>query len=382
MTQKKVSYNFNILKEYLMFFDENVENIAEIIAGKRKRKEEIIEGLKKGETEFSVLEKIARHFKINVYNFFSTTFKENKLLVEFKTKNPNIPLSINSYHILRSYQNLREDIACLDENNNAQSEKVYSTEDLPEEISGIYRKKFSYDVFLKEKNRTGKDIFNFLREKIEEEGIYVFKNNKTDKGHRAGLEKNVCGCIFLDGGFPPLILINCEYPTIPQIATLLHEFAHYLIGTAEIEVLENFEKNKIEKWCNKFVYHFLMTKETEKKESFFYDKKNLDLDLDYLSDTYFISKRSLMVRFRELQIIDTTEYKNFLNKPYKEQEIAKNENNTKKSKGGNWHFTKKERTSTKFLEVLSENYYEKKISQSEFAKYIGVKYDKVRSYLQ
>ena len=378
----KIKFKKEILNKYLEFFDYSPDQIVEEISTnktKNKKKEEMKENLKKGEVEFQVLKKISEKFKINVYNFFLSDFNENNFLVDFKKKNRDIPFSVDTQYILRSYQNLREDIACLDEEYENRGKVVVSKNQSPENVAKEYRKKFGVDGFLK-KGVSEDKVFKFLREKIEEEGVYVFKNNKGDKGSSKGLEENLYGCIFLDGDLPPLILINSDYPKISQIATLLHEFGHYLLGESEIEVWGNFEKNKTERWCNKFAYHFMITDEIEEKELFNKsNKENLKSNLNYLSDTYFISKMSLMIRFKELGIVNHDEYQKFLSKPYKKKK--KSGTNDSGESGGNFHATKKERTSNKFLEVLSENFSSQKISQSEVSKYLGVKYDKVNKYL-
>ncbi|MDD9868061.1 MAG: ImmA/IrrE family metallo-endopeptidase, partial [Candidatus Campbellbacteria bacterium] len=245
-------------------------------------------------------------------------------------------------------------------------------------IAKLYREKFDFNNFLEEEANTADKVFKFLREKIEGEGVYVFKNNKNDKGGRAGLDDNLYGCIFLDRGLPPLILLNSDYPEVSQISTLLHEFAHYLLGEQEIEISENREKTRIEKWCNRFAYHFMISEEIEKGKNF--NKQNLKA----LSEKHFISKMSLMIRFKDLEIVSERELRDFLNRSYKNQDAPAKDKNNKNDKGGvsgNYHTTKKERTSKKFLGVLSENFYSKKISKSEFSKYLGVKYNKVDKYL-
>lgn len=382
---KKVKFEKKILDEYLKFFNYSLDGLINKISTektKKEKKKKIEEDLKKGEVEFQVLKKISKELKINVYNFFLKEFKENNFLTDFKRKNQKISFSIDTYRILRNYQNLREDIACLDEEYENSKREIVNKNEEPREIAKKYRKKFGFDDFLKKEVVDADKIFKFLREKIEGEGVYVFKNNKGDEGEKSGLEENLYGCIFMDGDLPPLILINSEYPKISQIATLLHEFGHYLLGEPGIEISENFEKNKVEKWCNRFAYSFMIPEDVETKEGF--EKGNKDnLDLNHLSKKYFVSKRSMMIRFKELGIVNEDKYRKFFSTPYKKQEIAdgKSVKSRSKSAGGNYHATKKERMSKKFLEVVSENFTSDKISKSEASKYLGVRYDKVDKYL-
>ena len=382
---KKIKFNQHILKEYIEYF--NIPSLADLIdtittsKTKETKKTQLKKDLANGEVEVTILKKIAKELKINIYNFFSNEFSENRFLVDFKRKNKQ-PLNKDTLYILRYYQNLREDIECLAEKGIKKTH--FKTADEVRAISQQFREKFKFAEFLKTSPQKPKpaDVFKFLREKIEEEGIYVFKNNKGDKEQGNGLDKNLYGCIFLDGNKPPLILINSDYPILSQTSTLLHEFAHYLLGESEIELQENINKNKTEKWCNEFAYHFLLDKETEKKENFSLENKaTLIKNIRRLSQTYFISKMSLMIRFKNLGIIQEKELQDFISKPYQEQEEVTKEQSHHTTGGGNYHNTKRERISKRFLAVLSENYSQKKISRSEFSKYAGIKYQAVGEYL-
>ena len=374
MKKEKSKFNKDNLSKYLDFFNLSLNEVVDKITTektKEKTKQEIKKDLEKGKIEIRFLNKISQFFKIDICNFFFSKFTENPFIVEFKNKNSNIPLSIDDKYILRYYQNIREDIAIFDDNKFQKPQNTIHDDFI--KIAIQYRNKFGLEPFLKTK-KTKEEVFKFLREKIEEEGIYVFKNNKGDKGQKNGLSPNLQGCIFLDNEFPPLILINSDYPKRAQISTLLHEFAHYLLGKSEIEVQENFDKNKIEKWCNRFSYHFMITKEIEKKEEFNHQ------NLNRLSETYFVSKASFMIRFKELNMINEETYSNFFNKDFFSFNKEKN-HIQKKATGGDYHITKKERLSKKFLGLLSVSFIEGKISQSEFAKYVGIKDQRVKEYI-
>lgn len=336
---------------------------------KIEKKQEIASALEQGEIELPYLNKIAKFFKIDICNLFFSEFRENPFLIDFKNKNPSIPLSIDDKHILRYYQNIREDISIFDYNKFHQPKNTIK-DDFRRAVKE-YKNQFRLNQFLKKK-KTEEETFNFLREKIEEEGIYVFKNNKGDKGQKKGLGKDLQGCIFLDNEFPPLILINSDYPKTAQISTLLHEFAHYLLGIAEIEKEQNFGKNKVEKWCNRFAYHFMVPQDAEQKEDFKLE------NINQLSKKYFVSKASFMIRFRELNLVNQREYTDFFNKSFS---CEVKENTVKKQTGGNYHNTKKERLSKKFLALLSNSLMEGRISRSDFAKYVGIKDQQVQGYV-
>ena len=369
-----VKFNKEILIEYLNHFNFfHLDDILYLFNEKKQNKIKL--ELEKGETDIKNLEKISNELKINVYRLFFREFSEEKIFIEFKKQNKNISLEKKTQATLRKYQNIRKDIQALEDKEH-HLEKKYTIKDNPQEIAAIYREKFCFDSFLKEGRKKNDDVFKYIREKIEEEGIYIFKNNINEKGGDY-LEENLSACIFLDGNLAPLILLNSSYDEISQIGNLLHEFAHFLLGISEIEVEENYNKTRVEQWCNKFAYYFFITDEIEKKEKF--TKENYtNLDINYLKFKYFVSKKSLMTRFRILDIVSQKEYYDFINKNYKER---KPETNKTRGKGGNFHNTKKERTSSKYIELIADNYYSNKISQCEAEKYLGLKINRLNNYL-
>lgn len=380
MTTEPINFNKENLLKYLAFFDLDLDEIVKQITTektKEEKKEKIKQSLNNGKIEINFLNKIANFLKIDICQLFFKEFKETPLVLKFKNKNSQIPLTINDNHILRYYQNIREDIAIFD--NSTFSNFKNKIEDNVIEVAKEYRNQFQLEGFIQKKKRSENEVFNFLRQKIEEHEIYVFKNNKGDRGQKKGLSKNLQGCIFLDNEFPTLILINNDYPQTAQISTLLHEYAHYLLGIPEIEATENFNKTEIEKWCNRFAYHLMMPIEKEDQEI---KENSFNLNrIDLLSQKYFISKASFVVRFKELKIITQKDYSNFF-----QQYSNFDETPTKKEKkingGGNFHNTKKERMSKKFLSLISNSLLEGKINRGEFAKYIGIKDQKVKEYLQ
>ncbi len=382
-----VEFNAGTLRFYLNFFDKTIDWLVnEITTEKTKpeKKRAIAENLSRGKIDFRDLKKAADKLKINVYTLYFENFKEPKLPVAYKRKNPNTPLSIDTYSTIQKYQELREDIACLeDDEDKENSTPRVTTDNDPREIALKYRNQFDYGAFISERSRQPEEIFKFLREKIEDTGVYVFKTHKGSQGGEIletldGERTFIAGCTFINDDLPPLILINSSYTPISQIATLLHEFAHYILGVPEIEVEANFPRDEVEKWCHRFAYGFLIPSHIEVQKQFTKANKNvlMEENLNDLSEEYFVSKMSLMIRLKELDIVSEEEFYNFVNRYNPTRNKPTNE-----SSGGSYHTTKKERYSKKFVDAVAENFYSSKISRSEAAKYLGISYHSVSEYI-
>ncbi|MDD9868060.1 MAG: hypothetical protein OXU73_01890, partial [Candidatus Campbellbacteria bacterium] len=135
---KKVKFEKEILSKYLDFFNYTLDRIINEISTdktKSEKKESIKLDLRNGEVEFRILKKISKQFKINVYNFFISEFGVNDFILDFKTKNRNHPLSIDTHYILNYYQNLREDIAYLSETSEKVKRRRVNVNESPKKIA-------------------------------------------------------------------------------------------------------------------------------------------------------------------------------------------------------------------------------------------------------
>ncbi len=329
----------------------NNEYLANIIKGKISPK-------------YNDLKKIDSFLKRGVPYYFLTNPPKDRTFVKFRNKYPNFKLSPSLEIKLRKYELLREDIKDLCNLENISFERatpIYTLNNNPIEVAHKFRNLFNFDDIDIE-NLESKDIFKIIREKIEDNLVFVFKDDL----------ENLRGCIFIGNNLPALILVNSTDDKNGEIFTLLHEFAHFLLNDEELDIdMPKFETDPtVEKWCNSFSYHFMMKDEDESEEKFL--GKNIDelLDLsylNYLSDRYKISKLAFVYRFYLLNLISSDDYNNYKKRfPYKQK-------NTSKKGGGNYYLTLKTRLSNKFTSLVYRNYITGNISTYEAFNYLQVK---------
>jgi Zn-dependent peptidase ImmA (M78 family) len=219
---------------------------------------------------------------------------------------------------------------------------------------------------------------------IEDYNIFVFEFIET---------WNQKEFVNFDGFFlePNIIAIKKQDYPKREIFTLLHEFAHYLLNSEEIdEITENQDNtlNKKERWCYDFAYFFLAGKNNDKinylgfanKENEFHKSTILDI-----SENSLISTASLYTRLKILNKITDKDYKKIMeeiNKNSNERRLReKKENKNQRQKlkelGKSNGFAIKPIQSNLFKEIVKLNYFQGTINQNSLCNYLKIKPDKI-----
>lgn len=294
-------------------FDEIVKGSKRKFADKSKKKPfntdyliKLING--EEQIEISLLINLDENlFKRGIPFYFLNFIPQEKMTLNFRRNSDKLPPKDRL--VLRNYQNLRYDLKELMENmSTPQSRKIkiYSQDEDPKIVAAEISKKFGFDKLDLSKEKID-NIFNYLREKIEGEGLFIFKTDAQSIDRNLKLS----GCIFLEGNLPSLILIKNQNPK-RNVFTLLHEFAHYLINEGEDVTSEHENDPKdAEWWCNTFASYFVLPEDKTKE---FLNKSKDELigekyeNLTYLSEKYKLSKLALMWRFYLMDIITYSDF--------------------------------------------------------------------------
>lgn len=206
------------------------------------------------------------------------------------------------------------------------------------------------------------EAFKNWREQLEENGVFVFKDAFKDEGFS--------GFCLYDEEFP-LIYINNSKPDTRQIFTLFHELAHILFKTGGVDTrlddyINYLEGNdrKIEIICNRFAGSFLVPDLDFEKQITGITIN--DATLQELADQYKVSREVILRKFLDRNIIDQKYYSE---KTQKWAESAKQ----KKGAGGDYYRNMGIYLSQKYIELAFSHFYQKRISDSQLADYLGVK---------
>ena len=340
----------------------STENIQKIIIGEKK-------------PTFRQLQEFSIIFKRPIAAF---------LLSEPRTEKPKpkdyrmIPDKINKFdkktiYVLRKSRRLQELTKELSININyetkTKSEKI-SINDNPEVIGEKFREIFNLTEERQRKFKTPYELFHYIRDILEDRNIYVFQFSMPVEDAR--------GFVFADD-IPNIIVVNTKDSIEARLFSLMHEFAHILLGESVIDLpdITAIIKNDIENWCNNFSASFLLPKIVA-NPLFNKNKKNLTQKetLNYLSRKYKVSKAMLLVSMKKLNFISKEDYENILNrfKPDLKKERIKG--------GGGVPSDKKilSEVGNKFISLVTNNYDKKFITYTDALNYLSVKsknFDKV-----
>ncbi len=319
---------------------------------------EIIDG--KRNPNLSDLKKIDSFLKRGIPFYFISFIPDEDVLAEFR-KEKGISFPPETEIKLRNFNELREELKILLAEHGLKIEReidVFNIDDDPLVVSEYMRKILEYKP-VDWSDKSSKDVFNYLREKIEEIGPFVFKDE---------LVKGMRGCVFLSGNLPPLILIKSSDDKNGEIFTLLHEFAHYLLRNEDILFIEE-EDTRTERWCNEVTASFLMNINEEEREEILPGNRDDLLKKDRImdiSDRYKLSKNAIMLKYLHRNIISEETYGKFL-----DAFMKKNGKGTNGS--GNYHYTNRDRLSRKFMSLVYNSYREGRISLHDTMEYFRIK---------
>ncbi|MBU0980577.1 MAG: ImmA/IrrE family metallo-endopeptidase [Nanoarchaeota archaeon] len=246
--------------------------------------------------------------------------------------------------------------------------------DNPEDEATKYRQLFNLTEERQKKFKTPYEFLNYLRDILENFNIYLFQFSMPVEDAR--------GFVFSDGE-PNVIVINTKDSIEARIFSLMHEFAHILLGQSVIDLpdVTTTQKDDVEKWCNIFSSAFLLPKAIAKKE-FDENKDTLTQKstLKKMSNRYKVSKAMLLLNMFKLQYIQKDDYDAILGK-YKELSKVKKQ---KEKKGGGIPSEIRclSEVGNKFVSLVANNYDRKHITYTDALSYLSIKsrnFDKVLS---
>ncbi len=343
----------------------NTENIQKIIAGKKK-------------PTFKQLQELSIIFKRPIAAFLLSKPKiEKPKPKDYRMLQDKIDkFDKKTIFVLRKSRRLQELTKELSRNISyeikAKSEQV-SINDNPEKVGEKYREIFNLTEEKQRKFKTSYELFHYIRDILEDRNIYVFQFSMPIEDAR--------GFVFADD-IPNIIVVNTKDSIEARLFSLMHEFAHILLGESVIDLpdITTVIKNDIENWCNNFSASFLFPKIVA-NQLFNKNKENLTQKetLNYLSRKYKVSKAMLLVSMKKLNFISKEDYENILNrfKPDLKKEKIKG------TKGGGGVPSDKKILSevgNKFISLVTNNYDKKFITYTDALNYLSVKsknFDKV-----
>jgi len=254
-------------------------------------------------------------------------------------------------------------------------EKAKLSDD-PEKTALKYREQFNLTEEKQRKFRTPYELFNYLRDFLEDMNIYLFQFSMPIEDAR--------GFVFVDES-PITVVVNTKDNIEARIFSLMHEFAHILLGESVIDLPDATYtyKDNFEKWCNEFASAFLLPKDIA-NTTFNSNKSNLTQKetLKTLSNRYKVSKAMLLLNMLKLNYIEKKDYDAILARFEKEIKPVKEKDEKVVGGGISSEVRCLSEVGNKFVSLIANNYDRDYITYTDALNYLSIKsksFDKVLS---
>ena len=372
----KVDVNPNIFKWLRTSSGWSVEDVSKRL----KTSVDVVEAIERGEWQPTLrqLKELSKSYKRPLATFLlSEPLDELPLPKDYRMlPDKKDVFDKKTIYAIRKARNLQEIGGELLRNmNNSFTTQInqVTLSKKPTDLGLYYRKYFNLNVELQRKFKSSYAFFNYLRDTFENINILIFQFPMPVEDAR--------GFVLTDQN-PNVIVVNSKDSIEARIFTLLHEFAHILLGETVIDlpILSFSKKNEIEYWCNQFAASFLLP--TQLADTIFTTEKSLTntRTLNRFSRKYKLSKAMLLYTMYKQDFISKNEFEETLER-YKPSESVKKVVTKNKKSGGIPQDRKCiSEMGNKFVSIVANNYDRNFITYTDALNFLSVKsrnFDKV-----
>lgn len=385
-----------------MFVEHNISRINYLLKLFKLSKNELLNTISIGrvnpivesevfstEIKLSILKKIDKIFDRGIEYYLNplTPSISKSASIFFRKDDFKTELNIEAKKIVTQFEELNNYISAISKLSKIKIKRtlpVYSVNDDPELVAKEIRSKLYPEIFKVKQ----KEFLKSLISKFAENNVLVFEFVK----HPAKTaEANING-FFIK---PNVIVLKRQQKSFRrEIFTLIHELGHYLLNEEEIEEVNvtfnsDSELSKVENWCNKFAYSFLINESNVLIDSI----KSVNATNDYYHDLIneistktHLSVISLYTRLLYQGKLSKSNYqkiKNDLDEEYKKKLEKEQILKEQKRASGEPSFAlpSKPINSPIYVNVLQSALIDGTINEYDFCKRLNIKSEKVSNYL-
>lgn len=317
------------------------------------------------------LRNLSKLYKRPLASFFLSEPKEEKPLPKDYRFLPNRANVFDKKTILairrsRRLQGLGKELSLNIRYETVTTAKKAALNDNPELVAAEYRRLFALDFEKQRKFQDSYKLFTYLRDVLEDSNVLVFQFSMPIEDARG---------FALADDLPSIIVINSKDSIEARLFTLMHEFAHILLGETVIDIPDESLANRdnIERWCNGFAASFLLPKQSVEELFKEYHSRLTETEtLNTLSRKYKVSKAVLLVKMMELDYISRQEFDKVLAR-YVPKESKKKTDEKKKKIGVTSDQRCLSEVGNKFVSLVANNFDKDFITYSDALSYLSIK---------
>ena len=207
--------------------------------------------------------------------------------------------------------------------------------------------------------RTQEDAVNHVTERLEEIGVTVVFNGIVGNNTHRKINVEECRGFSLVDTIAPFIFVNAADSKTAQLFTLIHEFAHLLLGySSGFGGDLDSQQNVNERLCDRVAAEFLVPKEEFLKQ--------WNNDIDRIAKRFKVSPIVIARRARDLDLITRQEFNNFY------EEYVSHLHEINRLRGGNYYFNTKKRLGYTFAVHVNNALRSRQISYVEAYRLTGL----------
>lgn len=232
------------------------------------------------------------------------------------------------------------------------------------------REILNLDIDWNLKQNSKSHAFNFLRDKLESIGIFVFTGSYLYLNTKRPYNSEEFKGFSLVDKYAPVVFINTNDFLSAQIFTLTHELVHIFVGEGDIfsdgEELD-ISAEKVEVFSNKVSAEILVPGDI------FENKWKQVRDFIKLGEEFKVSPLAIAIRAKEFKKITQNEYESFKNEYLKNIEKILSKEKAFKSEGANFYLTFSKKMSKRFVEILLNAVTNDFITYRDAYNYLGIR---------
>jgi Zn-dependent peptidase ImmA (M78 family) len=199
-----------------------------------------------------------------------------------------------------------------------------------EALASEIREFLEFDDSAVRELRNSDQLFAYLVDQCEKNGIFVFKNGVVGNNTSRPLSVSEFRGFAIADPLSPIIFINGADAPAAWVFTLAHELAHIWIGDSGISDVAATTHNRTERYCNAVAGEFLVPKSRFLAVWAELPEESSDVRLDVARRTFKVSKTVVARRAYDLDLITHDQYFQVYN-------LARKAAKDKKSAGGDFY---------------------------------------------
>lgn len=216
-----------------------------------------------------------------------------------------------------------------------------------------------------------------LINRIEDIGALVMRNGVVGNNTTRNLSADEFRGFAITDDYAPVIFINAADAPQAQLFTLIHEFAHLLVGESGVSDLSPKNTNHIEKFCNRIAAEFLVPS-NEFQAVWQHELEDWRRNLPDLALHFHVSQWVIARRALEHNFIDETTYWAF----YREVLNAFNKKKKDQTGGPSYYKIISTRYSRKLASAVASEALSGRMLLRDAHHLIGVKPDSLKSFAE